>query len=627
VQAELKSEGEAHMAALNAMSDAEWADLCESAMPKMPGPMRAEVATGGVDAFRKLMIALHKDGAQGAPAERLRDNDADAACRLCLDVGKARAAVRLWRDHRRLSLPPRRRRGGRRHARRRAQAGNGGGGAGDDLEWHVNPMAWPCVPPFGERHGRGMRPPWKLLYCAVTSDEFRDVQRPRNGSAPGNVAELVFGRAAAALRRLAGAGALEVTLDCGDVLTLPRRGVAAGGAGDMPLEFDRIHLNSVPDRVSLLPVLTELAPCLKARPDAWLTHNVLLATPLYTDAQHYVHAHTLLPSGRPITAMLLGVENIWGSLWSGDICWRRACGAPRLDGTLTPPALSAWLRAVAAGTALPPVRRNASFAHHLPATLAVFMRVVERVAARVPPHWLASALHPLLGRDDARRAVLVPHVPSNGVQPVRPAIGWPVSTARQAAWNLGVAGAELDAMSALWAPRLPAALLAPAVAAADAAGAGGALCLLELGVELESTFSLFHDFECTQSHTLGLLLLSASEDRRRAREAGCLPLNIRDLSYHNGAAGGGAVCTQLLSAVRFVPGRARWNRCGGEATWRAAPPRLQFWLREARLQGMLRGEWKAHVVSTDTWQVVTRTASALRDVRVVRRLRVASGGL
>ena len=72
-------------------------------------------------------------------------------------------------------------------------------------------------------------------------------------------------------------------------------------------------------QVGMLPVLTELTPCLKPHPTAWLTHNIRSSTPLYQHAAHYTHQHTLLCPG-PLTAALLGVNSPWGTLWGCAPC-------------------------------------------------------------------------------------------------------------------------------------------------------------------------------------------------------------------------------------------------------------------------------------------------------------------
>ena len=161
--------------------------------------------------------------------------------------------------------------------------------------------------------------------------------------------QVVFAAAATAIRVL-GEG-LVIEVDVGDILTYPHRtgnrgryfngntsqrppqpGSAHGqdnsGTGDGCAEgqadkalakeermhrhegaFDRIFLSNVPDYTGVLPVLTELLPCLKPHRAAWLTHRALVAPPLYRDAVHYIHAHTLLPPG-PLTEALCGLRRL-----------------------------------------------------------------------------------------------------------------------------------------------------------------------------------------------------------------------------------------------------------------------------------------------------------------------------
>ena len=91
-----------------------------------------------------------------------------------------------------------------------------------------------------------------------------------------------------------------------------------------------------------------------------------------------------------------GCTSIWGSVWGADdITWQRtdndgAAKGIAFDGTVTPAKLSAWLRALLLHVAMPPVRPFHIMAHHMPCALAAWWRVVERVAQRVPPHWLAG---------------------------------------------------------------------------------------------------------------------------------------------------------------------------------------------------------------------------------------------
>jgi hypothetical protein len=75
-------------------------------------------------------------------------------------------------------------------------------------------------------------------------------------------------------------------------------------------------------QTSVLPMLTEVAPLLKASPTTWLTHNYLCATTRYDTAAQYIHAHTLLPP-EPLSASLLGGVPIWGAVCGIDTAWQR----------------------------------------------------------------------------------------------------------------------------------------------------------------------------------------------------------------------------------------------------------------------------------------------------------------
>jgi hypothetical protein len=124
----------------------------------------------------------------------------------------------------------------------------------------------------------------------------------------------------------------------------------------------------------MLPVLTELVPCLKAEPTAWLTTNLFLIPTHYDHAAHFTYSHTLLPPG-PLSSAILGMTSPWGTLWGHDIAWQRSWGpqdgsAGKLsatagngvpfDGRITPAAVTSWLRALAARIALPPARQCAA---------------------------------------------------------------------------------------------------------------------------------------------------------------------------------------------------------------------------------------------------------------------------
>jgi hypothetical protein len=85
---------------------------------------------------------------------------------------------------------------------------------------------------------------------------LKQVQRTSSKLAPDvtTAAMRVFGRIAAAARKLRDAGGLQVLLDAGDVVTFTRRAARAHGLGRQAAlggvaPFDRTHLNNVPDYV------------------------------------------------------------------------------------------------------------------------------------------------------------------------------------------------------------------------------------------------------------------------------------------------------------------------------------------------------------------------------------------
>ena len=417
----------------------------------------------------------------------------------------------------------------------------------------------------------------------------------------------------------------------------------------------------------MLPILTELVPCLKPHPTAWLTHNVLSATSIYKHAAHYSHEHILLWPG-PVTAALLGAESPWGCLWGHDIFWRRtltettdrgfASARMRFDGQVTPAKLCAWLRALAARIALPTPRPYQVTAHQYPNALPTWWRLVEVLAARVPPHWLQQAVRPLL-TDSMRCCIAVANATDCVNEPsLKPVGRWVTAVASTSAWDLGAVSAEMDVLAALSVPRLPYALLARSVEEAEAACAGGAPLLFELPVGERQAMLMFGTNATAQWHKLGVVLLHPEEQQRLAgskgdptvdsqlRQFGLPALSaltgslgdgstLRRVAQLRGSPACGGTRMQVLSAARWVTRTRRTNAQGSSSAsqvderdpagseWgqdgkrRAA---LQFWVREQRLQAMLREGWAAHTVTTDTWLVTTKVAAPLRKGSIVRRV-------
>jgi hypothetical protein len=226
---------------------------------------------------------------------------------------------------------------------------------------------------------------------------------------------------------------------------------------------------------------------------------------------------------------------------------------------------------------------------------------------------------------------------------------WPAAHGERQTWDMGVASAELDALAALWAPP-PAALLAPGVAAADAAGLGGALVLYELRLGSRYPAFKFGDDAVAQSHKLGVLLLHADEER--AREASCEAtrldafqragdgtMSIADMDAILGPLGNacsdvpsqraaparGGARVQLISGARWT--RVSWDEsasgagsASGSERGVGEPQLVRFWLREARLKSMVDAGWCVHTVTSDALAMLTEESVPLGSEEGVRRL-------
>ena len=387
----------------------------------------------------------------------------------------------------------------------------------------------------------------------------------------------------------------------------------------------------------MLPVLTDLVPRLKPRLNAWLTHNIMLATPLYKQAAHYTYASTLLPPG-PLTEALLGAECVWGAVWTSDIAWRRceqsltAAGAPlEFDGTITPAHLCAWLIALAARVAMPTPREYAISTHHYPAALPLWWRVVETVALSVPPHWIAGAVQAVLSSKRSRAQV--PRCAICVNEPlVLPKCKWVCATSETDDWDLGAAGAEMDALATMWAPRLPLPLSARYMAAADAACEGGPAVLFQLPVGAFHDHSHLRLDEAAQARKLGVVLLHPAElAEREARRLHGRPQSFADVPRKRGAPAQAGERVQLFSAARWVKlnedaesSSTASDRSSGPSKQTERLPgaalALQIWVTEQRLGLMMAEGWSAHAVSTDTWLALTMAAAPLHAGKVVRKL-------
>ena len=272
---------------------------------------------------------------------------------------------------------------------------------------------------------------------------------------------------------------------------------------------------------------------------------------------------------------------------------------------------------------MPPVRQYTVMTHHMPATTAAWWRLLEALAAHVPPHWLAAAVQPLL-QGQSSAIIRVRTVPRDGVNPTDVQIGtWPAAQPEPAeTWDLGCLHAEAEASAALWRTRLPPALLAPGLVAADAAGAGGALVLVEIALGSNACLGAMLQSETGQAHKLGLVLTHPDAPKG---------LNFAELRHQRGSPARGGTRMQLLSCVWWVGPLATAPRGEGPAGMMGPRRRdttaAQFWLREGRLQALQQGRWAASAVSMDTWQAATAPAAPLARATVVRKVAIASASL
>jgi hypothetical protein len=164
-----------------------------------------------------------------------------------------------------------------------------------------------------------------------------------------------------------------------------------------------------------------------------------------------------------------------------------------------------------------------------------------------------------------------------------------------------------------------AALLAPAVAAATAAGTGGPPVLFELPFGMCNDSMLFARDNTAHSCKMGVVLMHPGELAKHQPIGTMSVVSFVDLTLEHGAPAAGGSRYQLVSAARWQHVPVRDGTSEGDMLLA-----VRFWLREARLQAMLRDDWRAHIVSTDTWQALARSAAPLSGGRVVRRLSAAA---
>ena len=483
-----------------------------------PGQLKDFKQLKGIAAERKFVAhALYEAQAAEQSGKTNREQKAENALYRLFDVELRQYVRALWWEKQLLPLSPAYHAV---HGTAPVAAGASvklapGAAGGADERIFPNPTVWPSARPYREiaTDTVGLEQPWQTLSefmfgCPALHpfcDNYGYVEVAGGGC---NGPLQIFAAAAGALRAFTAAGALQVQLDVGDVVCYARRCDRADAGSDCAAaqdsaaaaeqgRFDRIHLNNVPDYTSMLPVLTELVPQLKAHCAAWLTHNCLVNTPQYTQAAEYTYGWLLAHPG-PTLEALLGARCLWGTVWHHDFAWQRCDAAagplaapPRFDGRLTPEKVCSWLRALLVHAAMPHVREYNVAVLFLPCSMAAWWRIVEVVASRVPPHWLSALLNSVLWPASLAHCN-VPRVEQRGNEPTRAPLGtWPAADTAPEVWDLGLLGAEAEALAALSAPKLPRALLAPGIAAAFAGGdaAGGTrdeLVLFELPVDCES---------------------------------------------------------------------------------------------------------------------------------------------
>jgi hypothetical protein len=188
---------------------------------------------------------------------------------------------------------------------------------------------------------------------------------------------------------------------------------------------------------------------------------------------------------------------------------------------------------------------------------------------------------------------------------------------------------EGDALAAAWSASLPRVLLAPGLAAADVAGAGGALVLFELELHDRQMPTFFGIDSLAQRHKLVLVLVTPDECQSRHPDGGLEPspfsmmaptmAKFGDVVRGRGIPSSGGV--QFVSSACWVQDPDANESIGGLGY---RPHTVRFWIREARLQEMIKGDghcpWHAYAAVADTWQAINHSPAELSGGRIVRRL-------
>ena len=215
----------------------------------------------------------------------------------------------------------------------------------------------------------------------------------------------LFGAASSAIFRLASAGGLDVQFFSGDMCGVGHQLQRAAEESSEPYsrsQFSAIFCSNVPDYVGMLPTFLSFAPLLE--PEGLLLHNCLLNCSVWSSMDEYLHATTRIPRC-DLTPSLLGVEFVTGGIWAGEqICWQPSVTAKGPDSAKT---LMEWLHDLFLAIVMPPKRAADQYMVEVcPLTLDSFFRLLDHLhrSGRVPTHWIAEALQPLLGSSIATRA-------------------------------------------------------------------------------------------------------------------------------------------------------------------------------------------------------------------------------
>ena len=593
-------------------SDAEVMKFFHASMPA--SQLKSVLKSKGAQAVRAYLAKSQQNTHFAGP----QGSDVKAAYELCGDSAGPKV-VTLWRQRRQLPLP-------------KAVAKGAKPAAKDpyDLPRHVNPTAWPAEQPYHEQEqGGGLMMPFECLngfYELPCMESLRHVR----GTGALHPALSVWAALAAALKRLQAVKGLSVTLDLGDICTLPQRLLSMPGPAAHRM-FDRIHLNNVPDYTGMLPILTEVAPLLKTWAISWLTHGVLYGAPNHKTAAHFTHAHALVFPGPRLEA-LLGVASPRGTIWDFDICWQLCGGAAAakapLDGRITPARLCAWLRALLAQIVLPPRRDgHGGMLHHHPYTVHVWWRLVCALAHRVPAHWLASVVHAALQASGSAN-LSVPRVMYGPRGQPQAELGqWPAGEGQaDQAIDMGIAAADLRVAALLATPRLPRPLLAQALQSA----ASESLMLLELPVGTVASLARAHSMQDrSQGGKLGLVLMHPSEAKRRQQQGSASGMSsivagpwlgtftsFADVPAQHGTPSKRGTCLQLLSSVSWV--RQAQNEGTAGRSYHDDAVAVRFWLCQAQLEAFQKDDWLAMPLTTDTWQGYVPEAVSMKHVSTLK---------